>query len=149
MLRDVLAMTEPLTITLTGKVQPYTRMTQRGKYVSPKAQKYLASQEAMAWQMAQQVSEKPHFPKEARLSVSIHLHGKYRRGDLDNRQKACLDAAKGILWYDDQQIDELYIWRGLAGEYQTDVFVYEIRKGERNNEQGNQKSTERLGTSTR
>lgn len=121
-------MTEPLTITLTGKVQPYTRMTQHGKYVSAKAQKYLASQEALAWQMAQQVTEKPYFPKEARLSVSIQLHGKYIRGDSDNIQKAVHDAAKGILWHDDRQLDELHFWHGLAGEYQTDVFVYEIPK---------------------
>ena len=119
-------MTEPLTITLTGEVVPYTRMTQRGKYVSPKAQKYLASQEAIAWQMAQQVSEKPHFQKEARLAVSIHFYGHYRSGDTDNRQKACLDAAKGILWYDDRQIDELHAYREGGNEYRTTVFVSEV-----------------------
>jgi Holliday junction resolvase RusA-like endonuclease len=82
--------------------------------------------------MAQQVSEKPHFPKAARLAVTIHFYGYYRSGDTDNRIKAVSDSANGILWYDDSQIDELHAYRegGEEGddEYRTTVFVREVTK---------------------
>ena len=45
------------TFLLTGKIKPYVRTTRQGKFVDPQAQEYLASQEALRWQLRQQMTE--------------------------------------------------------------------------------------------
>jgi len=123
---------------LSGKVKPYVRMTQRGKWTSQQAQEYLASKAALAYQFLEQrraiaeadCSDCGLFAADASLLVLVtfeipsHLH----RSDLDNQIKAILDAMNGIIYKDDRQIDQVLASRGLSddGEHRTRVSVFEF-----------------------
>ena len=95
---------------LRGNVKPYVRMTQRGKYIRPQAQEYLASKQSLGWQMRAQMARHgwamlPKMPLAATIFF-IEARGLHRR-DLDNEVKAVLDAATGIVYADDRWIDAL------------------------------------------
>lgn len=64
-------------------------------------------------------------PLTQRLAVSIQAHAPDgRRRDLDNLQKALLDAlTKASVWADDSQIDCLFITRGKADKGNPRVIV--------------------------
>jgi len=97
--------------TITGKIIPAVRMTQRGKFVKPRAQAYLASQEAIRWQIKQQMMAKEwemlpeRTPLKVRISlwVAKRMHG----ADLDNLIKAVEDSAQGIVFKNDLWIDSI------------------------------------------
>jgi len=93
---------------LTGPFKPYTRMTRRGKFIDRKAQDYLASQEYLKIQMAQQMARHGlTMYEEQPLSVAIEITMTKRLHcqDLDNQTKAILDAAQGIAFDNDRWID--------------------------------------------
>ena len=112
---------EPSVYTLYGTFKPYVRMTQRGKWVRPEAQEYLASKADLARQF--QCARLDMLPAQTPLAVSIvieHKHGFHNR-DLDNEVKAILDAAQGIVFVDDRWVDQIYAQRHRG---QTDrIFV--------------------------
>ncbi len=91
---------------LVGPVKPYVRMTRRGKYVNPQAQQYLASKEALCWQLkgGMIAEEYPRLGREP-LRVEITFGWVNHRQDLDNLVKAVLDACNGIVWEDDRWVD--------------------------------------------
>lgn len=67
-------------------------------------------------------------PMTGRLDVTITFYK--GRGDLDNLAKSCLDAAQGILFENDSQIEQLFIVRGRLPK---DKFVLTVdRIGELN-----------------
>ena len=71
-----------------------------------------------------------HKPLTGRLSVKVTLCVRYRRGDVDNRLKAILDAFNGLVWVDDRQVDFLSIERRIEASERTIVEVVECRTGE-------------------
>lgn len=115
-------------IRLDGCFKPYVRMTQRGKFVRPEAQAYLASKDAMQYQLAQEMVDRPMLPERTPLSVSIlisHNHGFHNR-DLDNEVKAILDAMQGIVFKNDCWIDQIEA-RRMTGEREgIHVFIREL-----------------------
>jgi len=102
-----------LYFTLTGKIKPYVRMTQRGKFVKKNAQEYLASKEAIRWQLRQQMEEGQMLPERTPLAVCLvfNYDGGFHNRDLDNTVKAALDAAQGIVFPDDRWVDVIYAKR--------------------------------------
>jgi len=101
---------ERLRFTITGRIIPYVRMTQRGKYVKPEAQRYLASKDAIGLQLRQQMAANgwemlPRVPLAVRIEIESTdgLH----RSDLDNEVKAILDAAQGVVYPNDCWVDRL------------------------------------------
>lgn len=63
--------------------------------------------EQYQWEARSQYRGKPFT---GRLSVTLALHfGTKRRKDADNYCKLVLDALTGVVWVDDEQIDELKI----------------------------------------
>lgn len=107
---------EVVVFKLESKPTPYVRMTQRGKFVKPAAQRYLNSKAALAWQMRQQMGDRALFGKEP-LKVEIsfcYASGADHRRDLDNEVKAVLDAANGVVWEDDRWVDVIYAHRVLS-----------------------------------
>lgn len=83
---------------------PYVRMTQRGKYVSRRAQAYMASQEAFALKLkvaASRAGVELTLPGE-RFALAVCFPA--GRGDLDNRLKALMDALSGLVWPDDRAV---------------------------------------------
>ena len=106
------------TFTIKGKIKPYVRMTQRGKWSNPQAQEYLANQDDIRWQLARQ-GRPALLPAKTPLNVSLvfTFPGGWHNADLDNQIKAVLDAAKGIVWQDDRWIDSLYGARKAGDDY--------------------------------
>lgn len=118
---------------LTSKIKPYTRMTRRGKFSSPSAQEYLANQEDLKWQLQQQMVEngwqifRSKTPLAIELSISevlIHNH------DLDNTEKAILDAASKIVYPDDRWIDEIRVRRYKSDEHKSILLIWELRSND-------------------
>ena len=67
-----------------------------------------------------------HKPITGRVSVKVTLCVRYRRGDVDNRLKAILDAFNGLVWVDDRQVDFLAIERKLGASEKVIVEVMEL-----------------------
>ncbi len=93
---------------LEGPIVPYVRMTQGGKW-KPRAQRYLASQTALAIQFKQQMARNDwcRFGKQS-LAVALRFSWLDRRQDLDNLEKGLLDAASTIVFLDDRWVDRCY-----------------------------------------
>lgn len=47
----------------------------------------------------------------------------YPRCDCDNLAKGCLDAMTGIVWYDDDQVAELHVYKRYGTSGQTEITV--------------------------
>lgn len=68
----------------------------------------------------------------SRFGVYLTFRVTNKRWDLDNGIKLVLDAANGIVWKDDSQVDELSVRveRGCAiSKTGTDIAIIPIRKG--------------------
>lgn len=104
---------------IEGKIKPYVRMTQRGKFVSPQAQEYLRSRAATQWQLKEQMRGRDMPPDRTPLVAHIEMvmEGGLHRPDLDNQVKALLDAAQGIVFRNDLWIDEVHAERRLGNGY--------------------------------
>ena len=93
------------------------RMTQRGKWVKPTAQKYLSYKGLIAWEARKHIKE----PLNGPVSVSMEFYfptpkrkktaeerGIYPtvKPDIDNCVKGVFDALNGIAWKDDNLVVE-------------------------------------------
>ena len=112
---------------IEGKVKPYVRMTRRGKWTNPNAQEYLASQEAIARQLAAQMAQNDWdmLPKQTPLKVEVTTMvptGLYKF-DIDNIGKALQDAAQGIVFPNDLWVIETRFTKTRGNDYQTLMFV--------------------------
>jgi len=92
---------------IPGRPVPYTRMTQKGKWVRKDAGRYLNyKNHVTACAMEQGI----RLGDITRLKVTVYLFGKTtpfgRDGDVDNYLKAAMDALNGIAYKDDRQIIE-------------------------------------------
>lgn len=97
--------------------QPYTRMTQRGKYVIPKAIAYRASQRNLELRFKEAMKLNGWEPFERvplAINVLITVREDLHRSDLDNRLKALTDAAQKVVFPNDCWIDVAYIRRRLG-----------------------------------
>jgi len=114
---------------IPGQFVPYVRMTRRGKYVSDRAQRYLNSQQVLAWWFNSQMTENG-WGMIARtpiaVDITIQMTGGLHRQDLDNQVKAILDAANGIVWSDDRWVDSLTARRILGDVDQVVVVVEQV-----------------------
>lgn len=91
--------------TMPPSVNATYRTTRNGGiYKKPEVKEAM---EAIAWEMrAQHIGP----PMKGALSVSIEVTFKgRRRHDIDNILKQLFDAGTGILWEDDNQIEELHV----------------------------------------
>jgi len=113
------------TFRLTGRFKPYVRMTQRGKWVKPEAQAYLASKAQLGWQLLEQMqaNEWELIPRGIPLAVAIVIQPVRHTCDLDNQCKGLLDAAQGIVFEDDRWVDHIVAGRDGDGEDVTHFTV--------------------------
>ncbi len=99
------------TFLLPFRLQPYVRMTQRGKYVKPEARAYLESQERTGWTLKQRMLERgwEMLPKRTPLGVRalFQVDRRVHCQDLDNILKALIDAAQGVVFQNDMWIDSI------------------------------------------
>ncbi len=94
---------------ITGRIKPYVRMTQRGKWVKPQAIEYQASKSALQYQLSAQMAQHGWDTLPGQTPLAMHLVLGYRRHsqDLDNIIKAVADAANGVVYPDDRWIDRI------------------------------------------
>lgn len=85
------------------QVTPYVRMTQKGKFVKPRAQAYLGNQDALAWEFRRAHRQVDPINGELELSFTVHLPHE-RLVDADNILKALQDALQksGVITNDCQ-----------------------------------------------
>lgn len=102
---------ETIDMFIEGSIVPYTRMTQRGKYVKPDARRYLDSQNRLKILMQQEVAhlrgDKPYcVPEKGSFGIDIDFNmKKMHHCDLDNLVKAVMDAAQGVIFENDRYCD--------------------------------------------
>ena len=112
-----------------GRFIPYVRMTQRSKWVDPRAQRYLASKDRLAWEYRLQMNGAGLFERTPlRVSIDITMIGGLHRCDLDNQQKALVDAAQGIVFGNDCWVDEFgKVTRKLGEEDMVKIEIERIQ----------------------
>ena len=114
---------------LTGRIKPYVRMTQKGKYVDPQAAEYLASKQALQLQMKTSMNADNYerFANGIPLLAYLSFHvpsSQGHRADLDNLIKAVLDAGNDILYEDDRWIDNIRAHRNIIDNSFKEPGVY-------------------------
>lgn len=96
---------EGFTFTVIGKIVPAVRMTQRSKYVSTQAQRYLAYKDRIGWT----AKEAGAAIWEGPIALTVTAWARDRKWDASNVLKAVEDSLNGICWVDDKQIVEARI----------------------------------------
>lgn len=112
------------TMKITVGIAPMgaVRMTQRGKYKDPVAQRYLNYKNYIGWAVRDQIKQAIDAPISVRMTFYYRipdawpkwkkkaaLEGKIRpivKPDIDNVVKGCFDALNGIAWKDDNRVVE-------------------------------------------
>ena len=114
---------------LDGRHQPYTRMTQRGKFVNARAQSYLSSQTRLQWQL-KEASPEPIYPAGVLIQVAVLYNWVSHRMDLSNLLKAVEDACNGIIWDDDRWVDGIVaVRRKMGGPPHVILIVSAVDEG--------------------
>lgn len=116
------------TFRLLGRIKPFVRMTQRGKWVDAQAQEYLASKKHLQWQMLEQMRENGWelLARGIPLGVVIVIQPVLHNRDLDNIAKATLDAAQGIVFEDDRWVDFIIAVRCGSGHDEARLTVFRL-----------------------
>jgi crossover junction endodeoxyribonuclease RusA len=124
---------DPITIWIEGRVVPYTRMTQRGKYVKPDAVRYIDSQNRLKSVIARDTTEymrgEWYVPEKCQFGAHMTFYvASLHKCDLDNLVKAVMDACQKVLFKDDRYCDTIFATRVLSGEHDEGVAItlYEI-----------------------
>ena len=100
-----------LTFAVAGNPVPKARPRVYGRrtITEPRTLQY----EALVRRSAALAKRNVAWPLDGRYQVVIVVHRESEvRCDLDNVAKAILDAANGVLWNDDHQVDDLRALRG-------------------------------------
>lgn len=98
--------------TVPGRAVPAARMTQRSKFTSKQAERYLSYKNKVGW------IAKQHKVKQLDGSVSVDVYVylyKGRQGDADNYGKSITDALNGIAYRDDVQVKRLVVEKRECG----------------------------------
>jgi crossover junction endodeoxyribonuclease RusA len=90
-----------------GRPVPAVRMTQRSKFISKQAQRYLAYKDQIGWEAKAAGIRPTHSPYE--VKANVYMDCTKRDMDVDNLAKAYLDGLNGIAWHDDRQVILLHI----------------------------------------
>ena len=113
---------------IKGYIVPAVRMTQRSKW-SPRAKRYHTSQERIGYQLKHQMrdNEWEMLPESTPLQCVIRIHRRsgLHTNDLDNQEKAILDAAQKIVFKNDLWIDKCTKERMLS-ENKIDWCEFEV-----------------------
>lgn len=111
-------------IVVPGKPIPAVRMTQRGKYVSKQAGRYLAYKNQVGW--AAKAARVKQITGDIEVIGIAYIYGN-RSGDVDNLAKAWLDGLNGIAWLDDRQVRRLTVERVQVDQEEEQRAEIEIR----------------------
>jgi len=109
-----------------GRTVPAVRMTQRSKYKSKQAQRYLDYKQTVGWVAK---SEKIRQLKtDVEVTAKAHLHVGSRDMDVDNIAKTVLDSLNGIAWIDDRQVVTLTVSKVFVHKDFNELLEIEIKE---------------------
>jgi crossover junction endodeoxyribonuclease RusA len=104
-------------------------MTQRSKYKSTQAQRYLDYKEQLGW-IAKALGSKPsHAP--FTVSATAYISCKKKDMDIDNLAKSFMDGLNGIAWHDDRQVMALTVRKVYVDsvhEERAEIEITEIQE---------------------
>lgn len=104
-------------LVIQGRPVAAVRMTQRSKFKSKSAQKYLAYKAQIGWEAKARGAKASHAPY--RVKATAYISHKKRDMDVDNLAKSFLDGLNGIAWHDDRQVIGLTVEKVYVNhEYQ-------------------------------
>lgn len=114
-------------LTIPGRPVPAVRMTQKSKFASKQAQRYLAYKDKVAWTAKAQGVKK----LEGKLiaEVTVFLSGGVH-GDVDNYYKSLTDSLNKIAYEDDKQIYECRVRKVVGVKKEDEKAIIEIREAE-------------------
>lgn len=95
-------------ITIPGRPVPAVRMTQRSKYKSKQAQRYLNYKDNIGW-TAKNAGIRTPIETNVHVMATAVLHLGTRDMDVDNIGKSVLDGLNGVAWIDDRQVTKLTV----------------------------------------
>lgn len=113
-------------LTIQGRPVPAVRMTQRSKFVSKQAQRYLDYKTRIGWEAKavgiQRVSGDVHVSAIAYIKCVPDI-------DVDNLGKSYLDGLNGVAWIDDKQVLKLTVekrWVFDKSEERSEIEIREV-----------------------
>lgn len=116
-----------MTFVLSGPIRPYTRMTQKSKWVNPAAVRYIGDQGRIKGEILEEMSRHHWQMIERGTPLGVHVviqaTGRLHCRDLDNELKAVLDALQGVALEDDRWVDQASAYRRLGD---IDVVVVQV-----------------------
>lgn len=122
------------------------RMTGRGKFVKPNAQRYLAYKNFLQWQVKQQLKGKGilsgplsvsiwftmPIPKSWSKKAKANAVGEYhdKKPDADNLVKGVFDSLNKIVWQDDNQVAKVTATKIYGEKPGIEVEISKLKGGE-------------------
>ena len=110
--------------TVPGRPVPCVRMTQRSKYKSKKAQRYLAYKDVVGWVARTKIKTPMEGP--VGLAVDVFWDGKGQCGDWDNLGKSISDALNHIAYEDDRRIKDGHVHIEVGEPERVEVRVWQL-----------------------
>ena len=115
-----------MVFTIEDRFVPYVRMTQRSKWVNRQAQRYLNSQAYLRCQFSQQMQASGYtmIPPRTPFLVQIEteMPSRLHCQDLDNQEKALIDAAQSVVFTDDRWLDAKTSIRRIGPHYKVTIW---------------------------
>jgi Holliday junction resolvase RusA-like endonuclease len=111
-------------IIVPGRPVPAVRMTQRSKYKSKQALRYLDYKEQVGW-AAKACGVRQPMSGDLVVHAIAYLMPRTPEPDVDNLGKSMLDGLNGIAWVDDRQVMKLTVEKRwvLSAEEQKAVIT--------------------------
>lgn len=88
-------------------VAAHKEVRRHGGYRVYNKSAYTAYRDSLAWLFKDQIGANDPYPSRFAVTARISLRSR-RKIDLDNLLKPIIDAATGIVWVDDRQVDEIH-----------------------------------------
>jgi crossover junction endodeoxyribonuclease RusA len=112
-------------IVIPGRPVPAVRMTQRSKFVSKQAQRYLAYKDQIGWEAKAAKAKLSHAP--FKVSAKAYIDCNKPDMDVDNLAKAFLDGLNKIAWHDDRQVTSLLVEKFYVTENErVEIEIVEV-----------------------
>ena len=113
-------------LVIPGRPVPAVRMTQRSKFISKQAQRYLEYKNIIGWTAKVAGFRPKHSLYEVAATAYIDL--RKRDMDVDNLAKSLIDGLNGIVWHDDRQVVKLSIEKVYVDDAREQKAVIEIKE---------------------
>lgn len=112
-------------IIVPGRPVPAVRMTQRSKYTSKQAKRYLAYKEQIGWD-AKACGVRSPMSGDLEVYAVAYLKPTTPEPDVDNLGKAFLDGLNRIAYVDDRQVMKLTVekrWVFTESEQRSEIEI--------------------------